>query len=222
MMNMWFNIGLIIISGYLIGSLHGSIIAQKLSGTNVKENGIKNSGASNATIVLGWKYGILVAIFDIGKGFVAVFIGSFLISSLQTFSGFQHSLLFLMSFMVVIGHNYPVWMEFNGGKGTAAVIGVLFALDWKMGLIGLVSLIVMSLITDYILIGVLFLYLTFNGYALWFADNIWPSVIAFALLTLAIWKHRENILRIKAGTEPRVSQVLKFKKADNNSKSLGS
>ncbi len=76
MMNMWFNIGLIIISGYLIGSLHGSIIAQKLSGTNVKENGIKNSGASNATIVLGWKYGLLVAIFDIGKGFLAVFIVS--------------------------------------------------------------------------------------------------------------------------------------------------
>ena len=74
MMNVWIYIGIIIISGYLIGSLHGSLIAQTLSGINVKENGIKNSGASNATIVLGWKYGLLVAIFDIGKGFLAIFI----------------------------------------------------------------------------------------------------------------------------------------------------
>lgn len=222
MMNMWFYIGLMIIGGYLIGSFHGSFIAQKLSGTNVKENGIKNSGASNATIVLGWKYGLLVAIFDIGKGLIAVLVLSSLISSLQTFTELQNSLLFLMSFMVVIGHNYPVWMKFNGGKGTATVIGVLLALDWKMGLIGLFGLVVVSLITDYLLIGVLFLYITFCGYSIWISDEIWPMIIAFSLFTLAIIKHQENISRLKAGTEPRVSHVLKFKSGDNNSKSLES
>lgn len=210
-MNIFLYIGVIVIVGYLIGSLHGSVIAQTLSGINVKENGIKNSGASNATIVLGWKYGLLVAVFDIGKAFLAVCILHLLISSWQTLLVYHNSLLFLMSFMVVIGHNYPVWMKFNGGKGTAAVIGVLFALDWKMGLIGLVGLVVVSLISDYILIGVLFLYVTFCGYSIWFSEGIWPIIIAFTLFTLAIWKHLENISRLKAGTEPRVSQVLKFK-----------
>ena len=222
MMNILLYIGVIVIVGYLIGSIHGSLIAQKLSGINVKENGIKNSGASNATIVLGWKYGLLVAIFDIGKGFLAVFILSLLLSNLQKFSEYQTSLLFLMSFMVVIGHNYPVWMKFNGGKGTAAVIGVLLALDWKMGLIGLFALVVVSLITDYLLIGVLFLYLTFCGYSIWFSDEVWPIIIAFSLFTLAIWKHQENILRLKAGSEPRVSKVLKFKNGENGTKSPGS
>ena len=218
MMNIWFYIVIIIISGYLVGSLHGSVIAQKLSGINVKENGIKNSGASNATIVLGWKYGLLVAIFDIGKGFLSVFLLSSLTSNLQEYSEFHISLLYLMSFMVVIGHNYPVWMKFNGGKGTAAVIGVLFALDWKMGLIGLVGLVLTSLITDYLLIGVLFLYLTFCGYSIWCSNDAWPIIIAFSLLLLATWKHRENILRIKAGAEPRVSRVLKFKSSKDRLK----
>lgn len=222
MMNIWFYIGVIIISGYLIGSLHGSLIAQQISGTNVKENGIKNSGASNATIVLGWKYGLLVAIFDIGKGFLALFILSLLLSNLQKYSEYQSSLLFLMSFMVVIGHNYPVWMKFNGGKGTAAVIGVLLALDWKMGLIGLFVLVLVSLLTDYLLIGVLFLYLTFCGYSIWFSDEVWPIIIAFSLFTLAIWKHQENILRLRAGIEPRVSHVLKIKNRNNNIEKLGS
>lgn len=218
MMNILLYIGVIVIVGYLIGSLHGSLIAQTLSGINVKENGIKNSGASNATIVLGWKYGLLVAIFDIGKGFLAIFILSLLISSWQTLLAYHNSLLFLMSFMVVIGHNYPVWMKFNGGKGTAAVIGVLLALDWKMGLIGLFTLVVVSLITDYLLIGVLFLYVTFCGYSIWFSHDIWSIIIAFFLFILAIWKHQENISRLKIGTEPRISHVLKFK--DKSAKSF--
>jgi glycerol-3-phosphate acyltransferase PlsY len=220
MMNILLYIGVIVIIGYLIGSLHGSYIAQKLSGINVKENGIKNSGASNATIVLGWKYGLLVAVFDIGKGFLAVFILSLLTSSWETLLAYHNSLLFLMSFMVVIGHNYPVWMKFNGGKGTAAVIGVLLAIDWQMGLIGLFGLVLISLITDYLLIGVLFLYMTLCGYSIWFSDDIWSIIIAFSLFTLAIWKHQENISRLKAGTEPRVSHVLKFN--DKRTKSLGS
>ena len=61
-----------LIAGYLIGCLHGSLVAQLLSGTNIKSAGVKNSGASNAAIVLGWKYGALVAFLDIFKGFAAV------------------------------------------------------------------------------------------------------------------------------------------------------
>ena len=71
-MNIAFLSTMIILSGYFIGSLHGSSIAQWLSGVKVKEHGVKNSGASNATIVLGWKYGVLVALVDIGKGLITI------------------------------------------------------------------------------------------------------------------------------------------------------
>lgn len=204
---------MIILSGYFIGSLHGSSIAQWLSGVNVKEQGVKNSGASNATIVLGWKYGVLVALFDIGKGLIAVLLLQYILHSTGLMIDNIITLLLLMGAAVVIGHNYPLWMKFDGGKGTASLIGIVFAVDWRMGFIGLTLLIIISFITDYLPIGVLFLYLTFIVYVFWFPGGIWTIIISLALFTLAIWKHRENILRIRHGTEPKVSTVLKKKKA---------
>jgi len=212
-MNLWIWLLFVSICGYAIGSLHGSKIAQWLSGVNVKEQGVKNSGASNATIVLGWKYGALVALIDIGKGILAVLLLHYFLQS-SSFSSEQIiSLLFLMGAAVVIGHNYPVWMKFDGGKGTASIIGIMFALDWQMGLLGLSLLVITTLLTDYLLIGVLVLYLVFCSYALWFTEGIWPSVIAIALFLLAIWKHIENVQRLNAGSEPRLSSVIKKRKA---------
>jgi glycerol-3-phosphate acyltransferase PlsY len=203
---------MIIFVGYFIGSLHGSFIAQWVSGVKVKEQGVKNSGASNATIVLGWKFGILVAVIDIGKGFIAVLLLRFI---LHTSSFFEHSptLLLLIGAAVILGHNYPLWMNFDGGKGTASLIGIMFAIDWTMGFIGLSLLILIALITDYLPIGVLFLYLTFLIYVFLFTVGFWPVLISLVLFILAIWKHRENILRIRNGTEPKVYAVLKKKKA---------
>ena len=211
-MNLAVAIVMIILVGYFIGSLHGSFLAQWVSGVKVKEQGVKNSGASNATIVLGWKFGILVALFDIGKGFIAVLLLRFI---LHSNSFFEHSptLLLLMGAAVILGHNYPLWMKFDGGKGTASLIGIMFAIDWTMGFIGLSLLILITLITDYLPIGVLFLYLTLLVYVFWFTVGFWPTLISLALFTLAIWKHRENILRIRSRTEPKVSAVLKKKKA---------
>lgn len=202
-----------ILFGYFIGSLHGSQVAQLLSGVNVKEQGVKNSGASNATIVLGWKYGVLVALIDIGKGIVSVLLLSFILRYADFSIAQQTTLLFLLGASVVLGHNYPVWLKFDGGKGTASVIGVLVALDWKFGLIGLGLLVVLSLLTDFLIIGVLAFYVTFLVYAIFFVSGIWPVVIVSLLFLLAIKKHLENIRRLREGSEPRVSHVLKKKKA---------
>ena len=203
---------MIILSGYFIGGLHGSYIAQWISGVNVKDQGVKNSGASNATIVLGWKFGALVALFDIGKGFIAVLLLAYILDTQSLINGYTNTLLLLIGAAVVIGHNYPFWMNFDGGKGTASIIGIMFAVDWRMGCIGLTLLILITVITDYLPIGVLFLYLTLLVYVFWFMGGFWPNFISLALFTLAIWKHRENILRIKQGTEPKVSTVMKKKK----------
>lgn len=211
-MNITIWIIMLILSGYLIGSFHGSFIAQWLSGVKVKEQGLKNSGASNATIVLGWKYGSLVALFDIGKGLIAVLLLQYILFSTSLTIESKFSLLFLLGAAVIIGHNYPIWMKFDGGKGTASLIGIMFAIDWRMGMVGFALLIFVTLITDYLLVGVLFLYLTLCGYAFWFTEGFWSSFIAIILFLLAIWKHTENVLRIKNGTEPLVSSVLKKKK----------
>ncbi|WP_019413421.1 glycerol-3-phosphate acyltransferase [Paenisporosarcina sp. TG20] len=211
-MNITMWIIMLLLSGYLIGSFHGSFIAQWLSGVKVKEQGLKNSGASNATIVLGWKYGSLVALIDIGKGLIAVLLLQYILHSTSLTFESKFSLLFLLGAAVIIGHNYPLWMKFDGGKGTASLIGIMFAIDWRMGMVGFALLIFVTLITDYLLVGVLFLYLTLCGYTFWFTEGYWSSLIAIILFLLAIWKHTENVLRIKNGTEPLVSSVLKKKK----------
>ena len=217
MMDYWTWILAVLFCGYFIGSIHGSKLAQIMSGVNVKENGIKNSGASNATIVLGWKYGALVALIDIGKGVLAVLLLNFFLQSSILINQQIISLLFLMGASVVIGHNYPVWMRFNGGKGTASVIGILFALDWKLGLFGLGLLVVTTLLTDYLLFGVLALYLVLCVYTFGFTSGILPSIIAILLFLLAVWKHIENIKRLMSGMEPTLSSVIKRKKVTHSS-----
>ena len=202
-----------LIAGYLIGCLHGSLVAQLLSGTNIKSAGVKNSGASNAAIVLGWKYGALVAFLDIFKGFAAVLAMRLFLGNSSLPSETVWAILFFIAAGVVLGHNFPFSMKFNGGKGTAAVIGVMIALDWQLGLLGLALLIVIAIATNYLVIGVLALYAVFLLIAFWPADGFWPYVIALALIAMAFLKHLENIRRIKDGTENKVSAVLRKKSA---------
>ncbi|EGA89927.1 hypothetical protein GPDM_07750 [Planococcus donghaensis MPA1U2] len=208
---MFIWISLLFIVSYGIGCCHGSLAAQRLSGVNVKTAGVKNSGASNAAIVLGWKYGLLVAIIDIFKGFAAV-AGLHFLLGLGDFSPeLTWAMLFVAGAGVILGHNFPFYMKFNGGKGTASVIGVMLALDWKLGLLGLLLLIGVSLTTNYLVLGVLVLYAIFFVIAFVPAIGPWPLLISIPLFAMAVWKHRENIIRIKNGTETKVSAVLKKK-----------
>lgn len=205
---MWLWIVSVLLFGYAIGCLHGSVIAQKISGVNLKETGVKNAGASNATIVLGKKFGALVAAIDIGKGALAVLLVHFFSMNMGLPVDDVSLLLFLAGAAAVIGHNFPFYMQFNGGKGTATVIGVLLALDWRFGLVGFALLVVVALVTDFLVFGVLMLYVTLIALALW-AEGYWPVVIAILLFVLAVWKHVENFQRLKEGNEKRVSAVLK-------------
>ncbi|WKA54204.1 glycerol-3-phosphate acyltransferase [Planococcus shixiaomingii] len=213
-MILWTAIALI--TGYFIGCLHGSTVAQLFSGINIKNEGIKNSGASNAAIVLGWKYGVLVAFLDIFKGFIAVAGLRMLLESFGLSNELVWTLLFVIGAGVVFGHNFPFYMNFDGGKGTAAVIGVMLALDWKLGLAGGLLMVAAALTTGYLVIGVLLLYGMFLAIAFWPAESMWPIGMALLLCAMAVWKHLENIARIKNGTEPKVYSVFKKKPAGSS------
>ncbi|MGI2327868.1 glycerol-3-phosphate acyltransferase [Planococcus sp. YIM B11945] len=213
-MVLWIAIALI--AGYFIGCFHGSLAAQLFSGINIKKEGVKNSGASNAAIVLGWKYGALVAFIDILKGFAAVAGLRLILGSTAMPDETLWTLLFIVGAGVVFGHNFPFYMNFDGGKGTAAVIGVMLALDWKLGLAGGLLLVAAALSTGYLVVGVLLLYSVFMVIAFWPAESIWPILTSFALFAMAVWKHIENIIRIKNGTETKVSSVFKKKPAGSS------
>ncbi|WP_186668230.1 glycerol-3-phosphate acyltransferase [Sporosarcina sp. BP05] len=207
---MWLWVVGVLFWGYAVGCLHGSVIAQKISGVNLKETGVKNAGASNATIVLGKKFGALVAVIDIGKGAAAVLLVRYFAENAGLLGDILALLLFLAGAATVIGHNFPFYMNFNGGKGTATIIGVLLAIDWQVGLIGFALFVIVALVTDFLVFGVLMLYVTLITMAVW-ADGYWPVVIATLLFAIAVWKHIENFQRMKERSEKRVSTVFKKK-----------
>lgn len=211
---MWLWIVGVLLWGYAVGCLHGSVVAQKISGVNLKETGVKNAGASNATIVLGKKFGALVAVIDISKGAGAVLLVHYFAKNAGFSEAFVALLLFLTAAAAVIGHNFPFYMNFNGGKGTATIIGVLLAIDWQIGLIGFALFVVVALVTDFLVFGVLMLYITLIAMAV-LADGYWPVVIATLLFAIAIWKHLENFQRMKERSEKRVSMVFRKNKTKN-------
>ncbi|MHA6260830.1 glycerol-3-phosphate acyltransferase [Sporosarcina sp. CAU 1771] len=204
-------LGAILIGGYFVGCVHGSVLAQKISGVNMKESGTKNAGASNVAIVLGLKFGALVAAIDISKGALAIMITRLLIKPV----GFSEDVIWLLLFSVagaiMIGHIFPFYMKFNGGKGTASLIGILLALDWKIGLIALAIFILVSIVTDFLIFGILMLYLSLIMVAIWIATGLWPLIIAITLFIIAILKHIENVRNLRAGNEKRVSSVIRKK-----------
>lgn len=209
---MWIWFFAVLIMSYLIGCLHGSVVAGKLTGINLKETGVKNAGASNATIVLGKKYGALVAAIDIGKGSCVIIVLHYLLKQTAYPSDFLSLLTFIAGAAVILGHVFPFYMNFNGGKGTATIIGVLLALNWKLGLLAFALFVIVTLFTDFIVVGVFTLYFSLIAIALWKFPSAWTVSISVGLLAIAILKHLENFKRMRSGEESRVSSIFKKKK----------
>ncbi len=200
-----------IIIGYLIGCIHGSKVAQFLSGVDLKKTGHGNAGASNATLSLGWKYGILVALIDIGKGVAAVLWALYYFSSnASQFTEVQMWLLtYAIAASVILGHNFPFHMGFKGGKGTASIIGILLAIDWKIALFALMLFVILSLTTNYLIIGVLVFYIVFCTATYLWIPGVGPTMISIVLFGIALMLHIENIKRLIQGTEPKVTSAFK-------------
>ncbi|CAM5211082.1 Glycerol-3-phosphate acyltransferase OS=Ureibacillus acetophenoni OX=614649 GN=plsY PE=3 SV=1 [Ureibacillus acetophenoni] len=117
-------------------------------------------------------------------------------------------LLYITGAAVIIGHNFPFYMNFNGGKGTASVIGLLIMINWQLGLLAIFTFFLFAFLSNYLIIGVFQLY--FILIAVSFTEHsIWPKVISFSLLLIALYLHIENIQRIRNGTEPKMSVLYK-------------
>ena len=110
------------------------------------------------------------------------------------------------------GYFGSFYMGFNGGKGTASIIGILLAVDWKIGLFALILFVILSLATNYLIVGVLEFYLVFCTATYLWIPGIGPTVIAVLLFGIAIILHIENIKRLVNGSEPKVTSAFNKKK----------
>lgn len=194
-----------ILIGYFVGGINPAYIIGKLRGIDIRSRGSGNAGASNATVVMGRKVGIFSAFFDIAKAFFAVLICSFLFPALQTAGVFGGC-------ACILGHIFPLFMRFRGGKGLACLGGAALALDWKVFLV-LISLeIILVLIADYICIVPITGSVLFTAVYAWRTGSIEGTLALVAVTVVILCKHRINLCRIRAGEEVHFSYLWKKKK----------
>lgn len=199
---------LVLVIGYCFGLLQWSYILTKtLFKQDIRTLGFGNAGASNTVQSLGFKWGLLVGILDILKAVASVLLVGRLFH--LGFVPGEAGLLYVNAFGVILGHNFPVHMGFRGGKGTAALAGALLAFHPGLGLLGMALSIAVAFLSDYVIMGTLTLTL-FTLFATLFFDLGGLAVLmAVLIILLSLYMHIENVKRLRAGTEPRISRVLK-------------
>jgi len=195
---------------YLIGSINFSVlISKRVAGFDVRQKGSGNAGTTNMLRSVGKGAAAITLVCDILKGVVAVVI-AFLIGLIA--KNEAALLVQIAGIAVVIGHTFPVFFEFKGGKGVATALGVLICINWKVGLICLIFAVIMMAVTRMVSVGsctaaVLYPILTLFGVQKDFFIVKEGSYLIFSLLLalLIIFNHRENIKRILAGKENKLS-----------------
>ena len=181
---------------YLLGSMPFGYWIGRLRGVDLRAEGSGNTGATNALRVLGRKLGVLVMALDIGKGTLAV-----LIAAQLGGTGTE----VLAATAAVIGHAFPVFLSFKGGKAVATGAGAMLGLAPITAVIAFAVWLVVIAVTRYVSVASLIAAVLFPILAIVF-DRPWPEIaFTLAAASFVFWRHRANIARLRAGTENRLS-----------------
>ena len=207
---------IIAIIAYLIGSINFSvIISKRMAGFDVREKGSGNAGTTNMLRSIGVKAAVITLLCDILKGVVVILI-AILIGNIV--DGLDDALLVqLAGIFVIIGHTFPIFFGFKGGKGIATSLGVLLMINWQIGLICLVFALILMAITRMVSVGSIAAAILFPVLVVFIGQNyIVPvnncSYLIFSIIIaiLVLFNHRENLKRIFTGKENKIS----FKKSN--------
>lgn len=183
-----------IVMGYLLGCSNMAVYIAKLKNIDLRGKGSGNPGTSNAVIVMGWGAGLSVAIHDIGKGILTVLLARLLFPGLYGIGE-------VAGISCVLGHIFPFYLKFKGGKGFASYVGMTLALNWKFALIVIVAVAAVTLITDYLVLGTFTAVVAVPVYV-GIVNHSWVLAVILLVGTAVICvRHRENIIRIVKGTE---------------------
>ena len=198
------------IIAYLIGSINFSVIfSKKFAGFDVREKGSGNAGTTNMLRSAGKGLALLTLICDILKGVVAILIAIFIGSIAGDVD--KALLVQISGIAVVIGHTFPIFFGFKGGKGVATSLGILLMTNWQIGLICLVFALVLIILTRMVSLGSCTAAILFPVLTLFIKQNFIVQegsgyfIYSVILAIIVLYNHRENIKRILNGTENRIS-----------------
>jgi glycerol-3-phosphate acyltransferase PlsY len=208
------ELGVKILMAYLLGTLLGSLILGRLRGVDIRRMGSGNAGATNAMRTQGKLFGILVLLIDIAKGMVVVWwLPSAVLPGIGIDADVSREWLNVAcGFAVIVGHVYPVWFEFRGGKGAATVVGVVAAMELRLLLPLLLSWIVVLLLSGYVGLATMLSTVALAAAVIAFEpSNVPLCAFCAAVAAFVVFTHRSNIARMRAGKENRVRRLWLFR-----------
>ena len=225
--NSWLALLLAMACAYLLGSMNWAIILTRLfTGQDIRKVGSGNAGATNVLRSQGVVPAVLTLVGDIGKGVLAAFLGGYILSAIQLNPGdapmITHESLvlvgrYLAGVFVVLGHLYPIFHGFRGGKGVAAAAGLIFVLDWRMALMCMGLFVLTVAVSRMVSLGSVLAasYVPVLTFVLrrWADDMPMETAVFCTVLTsivalCVVFKHGSNMRRIAEGTERRIGEQV--------------
>jgi glycerol-3-phosphate acyltransferase PlsY len=198
----------LVVLGYLLGSIpFGYLLVRMAGGGDIRFKGSGNIGATNVARTSGWSVGIATLVLDAAKGFLAVWLT-------QHFSGGNVRFMMYAGLAAILGHIFPVWLKFEGGKGVATALGVFLAICWPALAAAVLLFLLVALFWRYVSLASISAAasLPLLVYLLYAPGHAPPTAVSVSTLLAAIVvivKHRDNIERLLAGTEPRFEMSRK-------------
>jgi len=196
--------------GYIFGCIQSAYITGKLvKGIDIRDHGSKNSGFTNANRVMGFKIGVWIFLADVGKAVLAFLVASWLFDGGGSFLSPYAANGVLPGVWaglgVVLGHVFPIFMKFRGGKGIACTVGLILMLDWRAAVIIYLIAAILILIFRYISLASLVITLLTTISMVVLGYGVEAVAVTGALAVLAWYMHRENIQKLLTGTERKFS-----------------
>jgi len=201
--------------GYLVGSVPFGWLIGRMRGVDIREHGSRNIGATNCGRVCGAPWGVLAFGLDVAKGFLPVFLVATYWIPLQAQAHGPRAanlLLVAVALAPILGHVFPVWLKFHGGKAVATSLGIVLALPtiWPIALVAFGVWILAVLISGYVSVGSTVAALVFlGGYLVFRRETAWGDALpvtlfVVALVTVVVARHRSNYARLVRGEENRI------------------
>ena len=200
------------VGGYFLGSVPNGYLAGRIAGVDIRTLGSGNIGATNVLRTLGKRFGYPVFILDFAKGLAAVLIATAIVKSSPATSAKEIDFSVAVAGIAsVIGHSYPVWLGFRGGKGVATSLGILFGIEWVAAIIVCAVWLIVFQISRYVslasIAAAIALPLAMTG--MLFLNRLSSPVFVYFAIGLAaiiVLRHRSNVSRLFNGTEPRFAR----------------
>ncbi len=205
-MSVYYIIAIDVILGYLLGSISSSILVGKVFGVgDIRKHGSGNAGATNTLRVLGKKAAIFTVVGDILKAVIAVLVARFLAGAFITDSFLAEISVYAAAFAVVLGHNFPIYFGFKGGKGVLTSGVIIIMLNPVIGTATVVTALVIMALTRYVSLGSITAGVMYPVWICIYYNNVpYKMVFAVVLGLMLVIRHRANIKRLLTGTENKL------------------